>query len=120
MKRLQIRFPGKDFFISVFQGDVYVVGGTVRDHLLRKKTAAGQDIDLLITGLGYDEIASRLRPFGKTDTVGKSFAVLKFTRDKDPITYNMVLTILQDEVLHEEELQNLKEDLELMASRGSK
>jgi len=32
----------------------------------------------------------------------------------------MVLTILQDEVLHEEDLQNLKEDLVLMVTRRSK
>jgi tRNA nucleotidyltransferase/poly(A) polymerase len=80
MKRLQIRFPGKDFFISVFHDDVYVVGGTVRDHILYKKIARDQDIDLLVTGMGYDEIAARLEAFGKTDTVGKSFAVIKFTR----------------------------------------
>ena len=36
MKRLQIRFPEKDFFVSVFSDDVYVVGGTVRDRVLYK------------------------------------------------------------------------------------
>ncbi len=34
----------------------------------------------------------------------------------DPVTYNMVLQILSDEVLHEEELQALKEDLDLLVS----
>jgi tRNA nucleotidyltransferase/poly(A) polymerase len=82
MKRLQIRFPGKDFFVSVFHDDVFVVGGTVRDHILYKKAARDQDIDLLVTGMGYDEIAARLLPFGKTDTVGKSFAVIKFSRER--------------------------------------
>ena len=89
MKRLQIRFPGKDFFVSVFDDDVYVVGGTVRDRVLYKKVAAGQDIDLLVTGMGYDEIAARLEPYGKTDTVGKSFAVIKFTRDRK--TYDIAV-----------------------------
>jgi len=37
--------------------------------------------------------------------------LLKFTKDKDPITYDMVLKILADEVEHEEDLQNLLEDL---------
>jgi len=46
--------------------------------------------------------------------------LLKFTREKDPVTYNMVLQILQDEVMHEEDLQNLSEDIELMVKRGSK
>jgi bacterioferritin len=42
------------------------------------------------------------------------------TKDKDMVTYNLALTILQQEVEHEEDLQSLKEDLELMAQRGSK
>jgi len=80
LKRLQIAFPQKEFFVSIFKDAVYVVGGTVRDALLYKKTALQQDIDLLVTGLNYDGIAARLEAFGKTDTVGKSFAVLKFSR----------------------------------------
>jgi bacterioferritin len=39
------------------------------------------------------------------------------TRDKDMVTYNMALTILGQEVEHEEDLQGLREDLELMAQR---
>jgi bacterioferritin len=46
--------------------------------------------------------------------------LLKFSRDRDPVTYNMVLQILQDEVMHEEDLQNLKEDMVLMVKRGLK
>ena len=42
------------------------------------------------------------------------------TRDKDMVTYNMALTILEQEVEHEEDLQSLREDLELMAQRGSR
>jgi bacterioferritin len=41
------------------------------------------------------------------------------TKDKDMVTYNLALTILQQEVEHEEDLQSLKEDLELMVQRGS-
>jgi bacterioferritin len=40
------------------------------------------------------------------------------TRDKDMLTYNMVLTILEQEVEHEEDLQALLDDLGLMFSRG--
>jgi len=36
----------------------------------------------------------------------------KMTRDVDPITYNMALEILEDEVEHEEDLEALLEDLE--------
>jgi bacterioferritin len=39
---------------------------------------------------------------------------LKKTKDKDPVTYNVILTILQQEVEHEEDLQALLEDIEVM------
>ncbi len=41
------------------------------------------------------------------------------TKDKDMVTYNIALTILEQEVEHEEDLQSLKEDLDLMVSRGN-
>lgn len=49
-------------------------------------------------------------------------ALLEKTRDRDPVTYNMVVQILQDEVEHEEDLQALLEDLDLMVreNRGKK
>lgn len=43
--------------------------------------------------------------------------LLKETREADPVTYNMVLQILQDEVEHEEDLQALTEDLDEMVSK---
>lgn len=43
-------------------------------------------------------------------------SLLETTKDKDPVTYNMALQILQDEVTHEEDLQALKEDLELLVA----
>ncbi len=43
--------------------------------------------------------------------------LLESTQGKDPVTYNIVLQILQDEVEHEEDLQSLHEDLELMLKR---
>jgi bacterioferritin len=42
------------------------------------------------------------------------------TKDKDMVTYNMALTILEQEVEHEEDLQSLREDLDLMMQRGVK
>ena len=41
-------------------------------------------------------------------------ALLDFTKDKDPVTWNMVLGIMAQEVEHEEDLSSLAEDLELM------
>jgi len=48
------------------------------------------------------------------DVYQKLLGILK---DKDPITYNIVLQILQDEVEHEEDLQSLLEDLSIMEKR---
>jgi bacterioferritin len=42
--------------------------------------------------------------------------LVEMTKDKDPITYNMVLEILEDEVEHEEDLQALEEDMK--AAKG--
>lgn len=44
--------------------------------------------------------------------------IMDLTKDKDMVTYNLALTILQQEVEHEEDLQALREDLSLMVSRG--
>ena len=44
-------------------------------------------------------------------------ALMDTTKDKDMVTYNLALTILEQEVEHEEDLQSLKEDLELMIRR---
>jgi bacterioferritin len=38
--------------------------------------------------------------------------LLKFTKDKDPITYQLILNILTDEVEHEDDLERLLEDIE--------
>jgi bacterioferritin len=46
--------------------------------------------------------------------------LLKIVRDTDPVTYNIVLTILQQEVEHEEDLQSLDEDLDSLMMRQNK
>ena len=44
--------------------------------------------------------------------------LLELVKDKDPVTYNIVLVILQQEVEHEEDLQSLDEDIDLLMSRN--
>ena len=51
---------------------------------------------------------------GEQCAIGVYKRLMDITRDKDPVTYNMVLTILQQEVEHEEDLQSLLEDYELL------
>jgi bacterioferritin len=41
-------------------------------------------------------------------------SLLKKTEGKDPVTYNILLTILSQEVEHEEDLQALLEDVEII------
>jgi bacterioferritin len=51
---------------------------------------------------------------GEQCAIGVYTRLLEITRDKDPITHNMILQILQQEIEHEEDLQALLEDFELM------
>ncbi len=45
-------------------------------------------------------------------------ALMDVTKDKDMVTYNLALGILAQEIEHEEDLQGLREDLDLMVERG--
>jgi len=49
---------------------------------------------------------------GEQCAIGIYQDLLQMVKDKDPVTYNIVLTILQQEVEHEEDLQALEEDIE--------
>jgi bacterioferritin len=51
---------------------------------------------------------------GEQCAIGVYKKLMDITKDADPVTYNMVLQILQQEVEHEEDLQSLLEDLDLM------
>ena len=61
---------------------LYAVGGRVRDEVrgeLDGKVRAAKDLDYVVTGIGFDELARRLRAVGRADVVGASFAVVKAT-----------------------------------------
>jgi bacterioferritin len=45
-------------------------------------------------------------------------ALMDATQGKDMVTYNLALQILEQEVEHEEDLQSLKEDLDLLVARA--
>ena len=44
-------------------------------------------------------------------------SILQMVKDKDPVTYNIVLQILTDEIEHEDDLQAVMEDIELLQRR---
>jgi bacterioferritin len=51
---------------------------------------------------------------GEQCAIGVYKKLLETTATKDPVTYNILVQILQDEVGHEEDLQSLVEDIEAM------
>jgi len=55
---------------------------------------------------------------GEQCAIGVYNSMLAVTREKDPVTHNLAVQILQDEVEHEEDLQSLLEDLEMMLKHG--
>jgi len=57
-------------------GEVFVVGGPVRDRMLSKTP---KDIDFLVRKLTLEQIAVAIRVLGSADEVGKSFGVVKGT-----------------------------------------
>lgn len=65
------------------QGSLYAVGGRVRDELRAalEPVSATKDLDYVVTGMTLEELADRLRPVGRLDVVGASFAVVKLTAD---------------------------------------
>ncbi len=81
MKLAGIDFQHRRLFVDLFGADVYLVGGTVRDYLLTAARRGGRDIDLVVSGRSYAEIEKILSSHGRTGTVGKSFAVVKFSVD---------------------------------------
>ena len=57
---------------------------------------------------------------GEQCAISSYKSLMDATKDKDMVTYNLALTILEQEVEDEEDLQSLREDLDLMVLRGSK
>jgi tRNA nucleotidyltransferase (CCA-adding enzyme) len=80
-------FSLKGFFIKIFGDKIFLVGGTIRDFLLYHSICNNRDIDLVVIDHTYDEIEKKLNQHGKTSTVGKTFAVVKFT--KDGVTFDI-------------------------------
>ncbi|HOV22518.1 MAG TPA: ferritin-like domain-containing protein [Candidatus Ratteibacteria bacterium] len=72
-----------------------------------------------LTNCGYEAPEDPgIIPILKQNIKGEQCAIkvyqklLDFVKDKDPITYGMVLSILTDEVEHEDDLINILEDIE--------
>lgn len=59
------------------EGEIYLVGGPVRDSLMGRPT--GKDLDYLVRRIPMERLQALLRHHGAVSLVGKSFGVLKFT-----------------------------------------
>ncbi|MEK7619277.1 MAG: HD domain-containing protein [Patescibacteria group bacterium] len=82
----------KEFFfcgtiLEAFSGsELYLVGGTVRDLLLKRPM---KDYDLVVRGVSLSKLQTLLKDLGTVNLVGKKFGVLKFT----PRESNMIIDI---------------------------
>jgi bacterioferritin len=79
---------------------------------------------LKITNCGYDapqdpyvETVLNQNIKGEQCAIRTYNSLLNITREADPVTYNIILQIITDEVEHEEDLTALKEDLEIMLGK---
>jgi tRNA nucleotidyltransferase (CCA-adding enzyme) len=63
-------------------GQVYVVGGAVRDAVLDNPV---KDVDLMCAGLTGDEIEAALAPIGKLNFTGKDFGVYRLRVGQDEV-----------------------------------
>ncbi len=55
-------------------GEVYIVGGSVRDMLLKKHDS--HDIDVEVYHMNYNQLYEVLSKYGNVNTYGKSFAIM--------------------------------------------
>jgi bacterioferritin len=92
------------------------LGGTPvvhpRDWMSASPCAYDAPADPLVSTLLDQNIA------GEQCAIGVYKDLMDLTKDKDPVTWNLALTILQQEVEHEEDLQSLREDVDLLLGRA--
>lgn len=62
-------------------GQVYIVGGAVRDAVLGRNP---KDVDLMVSGLTEDQITQALSPLGKLNFTGAQFGVFRFRQGDNP------------------------------------
>lgn len=76
------------------------------------------------TNCGYDTPEDPdVRALLKQNIKGEQCAIMQYkkimdyTRDKDPVTYDLALNILEDEIEHEDDLEAIQEDIKVMEAK---
>ena len=76
------------------------------------------------TNCGYDAPKDPdVRVLLKQNIAGEQCAItqykkiMDYTKDKDPVTYDLALKILEDEIEHEEDLEAIQEDIKVMEAK---
>jgi bacterioferritin len=77
-----------------------------------------------MTNCGYDapedpsvEVLVQQNIKGEQCAIGVYKNLIETIKDTDPVTYNIIVDILEDEVEHEEDLQAISEDMKMMRGR---
>ena len=65
----------------------------------------------------YVEVLLEQNIKGEQCAIGVYHQLVELTKEADPVTYEMALAIMADEIEHEEDLQALAEDIQLMKER---
>lgn len=76
----------------LLQGQIYEVGGAVRDKYL-SRTVEAKDRDYLVCGIPFNNLSKLLRNHGKVDLVGRSFGVIKFTQKRNNNQYTFDISL---------------------------
>ena len=84
--------------VLVEAGELYRVGGAVRDELLGLGTDCAEDVDFLVRGIEPTQFEALLRPLGRLELVGKSFGVYKFTPAGEERVFDLLIPVRSDTV----------------------
>lgn len=69
-------------------GKVYYVGGKVRDDVIGREN---KDIDLLVTGVPFDNLIELLNNYGTIKPIGKTFNIIFFKETKTGEEYEIAI-----------------------------
>jgi len=93
---LKAKILASDFLRSIRNagGEIYFVGGAVRDLHLNRPS---KDIDAMVKGIPLQTLATILAQHGKVNEVGQSFGIIKFSPNEFPVSEPLDIAIPRTE-----------------------